>query len=75
MEASTTIKQMLAGNRISVPAYQRAYSWDTEFEKGNLPKQVNIFFQTSRNIIEVQRNHLIILDISFLKKKINQLLG
>ena len=27
MEASTTIKQMLAGNEISVPNYQRAYSW------------------------------------------------
>ncbi|WP_170221881.1 hypothetical protein [Neptunomonas concharum] len=25
MDASTTIKQMLAGNRIFVPAYQRAY--------------------------------------------------
>jgi len=43
MEASTTIKQMLAGNRIFVPTYQRAYSWDTEFEKSNLPKQVNVF--------------------------------
>lgn len=32
---STTIKQMLAGNRIFVPTYQRAYSWDTE--------QVNVF--------------------------------
>ncbi len=43
MEASTTIKQMLAGNRIFVPAYQRAYSWDTELEKSNSPKQVNTF--------------------------------
>jgi len=33
MEASTTIKQMLAGDRIFVPTYQRAYSWETEFEK------------------------------------------
>jgi len=44
MEASTTIKQMLAGNRIFVPTYQRAYSWDTELEKSNLPKQTNVFF-------------------------------
>lgn len=44
MEASTTIKQMLAGNRIFVPAYQRAYSWDTEFESSKPPKQVNTFF-------------------------------
>ncbi|UCS95538.1 DUF262 domain-containing HNH endonuclease family protein [Echinicola marina] len=43
MEASTTIKQMLAGNRIFVPTYQRAYSWDTELEKSNLPKQINVF--------------------------------
>lgn len=43
MEATTTIKQMLAGNRIFVPTYQRAYSWDTEFEKSKTPKQVNVF--------------------------------
>lgn len=43
MEASTTIKQMLAGNKIFVPSYQRAYSWDTEIEKTNTPKQVNVF--------------------------------
>lgn len=43
MEASTTIKQMLAGNRIFVPNYQRAYSWDTELETNKLPKQVNTF--------------------------------
>ena len=43
MEASTTIKQMLAGNRIFVPTYQRAYSWDTEFESSKSPKQTNTF--------------------------------
>ncbi|MFN6341803.1 MAG: DUF262 domain-containing protein [Bacteroidota bacterium] len=43
MEASTTIKQMLDWNRIFVPTYQRAYSWDTEFEKSKAPKQVNVF--------------------------------
>lgn len=43
MEASTTIIQMLAGNKIFVPNYQRAYSWDTEFEKSKAPKQVNVF--------------------------------
>ena len=43
MEASTTIKQMLAGNRIFVPTYQRAYSWDTTIEKENSPKQTNVF--------------------------------
>lgn len=43
MEASTTIKQMLAGNKIFVPTYQRAYSWDTVIEKGNPQKQTNVF--------------------------------
>ncbi len=43
MEASTTIKQMLAGNRIFVPNYQRAYSWDTETDSSKSPKQVNTF--------------------------------
>jgi len=43
MEASTTIKQMLAGNRIFVPSYQRAYSWDTAQDKDTLPKQTNTF--------------------------------
>ena len=43
MEASTTIKKMLAGNRIFVPAYQRAYSWDTETDTSKPSKQVNTF--------------------------------
>lgn len=34
---------MLAGNKIFVPTYQRAYSWDTELEKANSPKQTNVF--------------------------------
>lgn len=43
MEASTTIKQMIAGNRIFVPSYQRAYSWETETNKNKSPKQTNVF--------------------------------
>ena len=43
MEASTTIKQMLAGNKVFVPTYQRAYSWDTVIEQDNSPKQANVF--------------------------------
>jgi uncharacterized protein with ParB-like and HNH nuclease domain len=34
---------MLAGNKIFVPTYQRAYSWDTVIEKENAPKQTNVF--------------------------------
>jgi len=44
MEASTTIKQMLAGNKIFVPTYQRAYSWETGFEESKSSKQhTNVF--------------------------------
>lgn len=43
MEASTTIKKMFAGNKIFVPSYQRAYSWDTEGDSSKTPKQVNTF--------------------------------
>jgi hypothetical protein len=43
MEASTTIKKMLTGNRIFVPTYQRAYSWDTVLENDNTQKQTNTF--------------------------------
>ena len=43
MEASTTINKMLAGNKIFVPTYQRAYSWDKEFNKSKTKKHVNVF--------------------------------
>ena len=43
MEPSTTIQQMLAGNKIFVPSYQRAYSWETEFDNSKTPKQTNVF--------------------------------
>jgi len=43
MEASTTVNKMLAGNNIFVPTYQRAYSWDTEFDKSKSQKHVNVF--------------------------------
>ncbi len=35
MEASTTVSSMLAGNKIFVPAYQRAYSWETPSDENN----------------------------------------
>lgn len=34
---------MLAGNKIFVPSYQRAYSWETEFDNSKTPKQTNVF--------------------------------
>ncbi|GAB3720333.1 hypothetical protein GCM10027594_00190 [Hymenobacter agri] len=45
MESSTTIKKMLNGNKIVVPSYQRAYSWDTDPKKENSNKQVNVFLR------------------------------
>lgn len=44
MNPSTTIKEMMAENTISVPDYQRAYSWDTGVDSENPLKQVNTFF-------------------------------
>ncbi|NEX22289.1 DUF262 domain-containing protein [Thiorhodococcus mannitoliphagus] len=43
MEASTTIRKMMAGNKIVVPAYQRAYSWETPIEKSDRKTQTDVF--------------------------------
>lgn len=43
MEASTTIKGMMAGNTIAVPSYQRAYSWDTPDENSERITQTDVF--------------------------------
>lgn len=49
MDALTTIKGMINSGYISVPNYQRAYSWDTD-SKSN-PKQVNQFLIDLENHI------------------------
>ena len=43
MEASTTIRKMMAGNKISVPAYQRAYSWDAPGANSDKKTQIDVF--------------------------------
>ncbi len=43
MEASTTIRNMMAGNKIIVPSYQRAYLWDTPIEKSDRSTQTDVF--------------------------------
>ena len=43
MEASTTIRKMMAGNKIVVPVYQRAYSWDTPVGKSDKNTQTDVF--------------------------------
>jgi hypothetical protein len=45
MEASTTMRAMMAGNKIVVPTYQRAYSWDTPFQKSDRNAQTNVFLE------------------------------
>lgn len=43
MESSTTIRKMMAGNKIVVPSYQRAYSWETPVEKTDRSTQTDVF--------------------------------
>jgi uncharacterized protein with ParB-like and HNH nuclease domain len=45
MEASTTIRAMMAGNKIVVPTYQRAYSWDTSFQRSDRSAQTYVFLE------------------------------
>lgn len=45
METSTTIRRMLAGNRINVPTYQRAYSWETPRENIYKKTHTDVFFK------------------------------
>ena len=46
MDASTTVNQMLSGNKIYVPTYQRAYSWED--------KQVKQFLVDLQDYVESQ---------------------
>src|ERR1035437_3963877 len=43
MEASTTVNKMLAGSKIFVPSYQRAYSWETPTDNNNSKTQTDVF--------------------------------
>ena len=53
MEASTTIRKMMAGNIIVVPSYQRAYSWDTPVEeKTNATTQTDVFLSDLEEYIK-----------------------
>ena len=45
MKASTTIREMLAENKIYVPSYQRAYSWETPEEGKDRKTHTDIFLQ------------------------------
>ena len=56
METSTTIRNLFTGNTVSVPAFLRPYSWDTEFESSKPPKQVDIFLSDLENHKERSTN-------------------
>jgi hypothetical protein len=43
MEASTTIRKMILGNKIIVPTYQRAYAWETPTEKSQRKTHTDVF--------------------------------
>ena len=43
MEASTTIRKMILGNKIVVPTYQRAYAWETPKEKSQRKTHTDVF--------------------------------
>lgn len=50
MESSTNILALLTGKVISVPNYQRAYSWDTD-SANKSPKQVNTFLSDLQDYV------------------------
>ena len=45
MESSTYIRQLFTGNRIIVPKYQRAYSWDTPQEGSDRRTHTDVFLK------------------------------
>ena len=51
MDASTTIKGMLYGNKIRVPNYQRAYSWDTPSSTFYGKTHTDVFLEDLENYI------------------------
>ena len=52
MEASTTIQKMLAGNKIIVPNYQRAYSWETPDGVSEKTTHTDVFLNDLNEYIE-----------------------
>lgn len=45
MEAKTTIEKIFQGNKINVPKYQRAYSWESPKKDFNRATQTDVFLQ------------------------------
>lgn len=55
MEATTTINEMLEGNKIFVPTYQRSYSWETPLQDNNMSfkTHTDVFLQ---NLIDYNQS-------------------
>jgi len=51
MDASTTVKGILFGNKIRVPNYQRAYSWDTPSKSSSGKTHTDVFLEDLENHI------------------------
>ena len=54
MEPLTTIKKMLSETKISVPPYQRAYSWETPTKESERKTHTDVFFN---DIEEYRKNN------------------
>lgn len=54
MKAQTTIKDMLQNKEIVVPAYQRAYSWDTPQKGYDKKTQIDVFVKDIEEYIKSQ---------------------
>ena len=52
MEASTKIREMLSGNKIIVPDYQRAYSWDTPQPERDIETHTDVFLSDLEEYIK-----------------------
>lgn len=55
MNPSTTVQNMLANKRIVVPAYQRAYSWETPNPTSTRTTQTDVFLS---DLEEIGRAHV-----------------
>ncbi|MDD4149570.1 MAG: hypothetical protein PHE33_06035 [Bacteroidales bacterium] len=62
MESLTTIRSMLAGNEISVPTYQRSYSWESPSNMENKKDvtQTDVFL---KDLIEYQQRDCILKSV------------
>lgn len=58
MNPSTTVQNMLANKRIVVPAYQRAYSWETPNPTSTRTTQTDVFLSDLEDYRKIGRAHV-----------------